>query len=268
MSEPLTVSQGILDDHFGARAREVARAAAAVAPGELRERLLAHVRALVAWQGTDPARLEAYTRRPNLRAQDRAAAEARRQRELDAACAELGRIATAAGVHVAAGFPDGSAVVTIAGELLALPDRWAERIGAARRLTLKLATPGGAVEVALAMLPPLWDHPSTTGFVRTFTASAGTWLLQGCRRRLMHPGAKLMLHAPTVCLIATAGELRRAAAELDRGNRQLCRWLAARTGQPARRVARWLAGPDFVFDAPAALAAGLVDAIEETPDPK
>ncbi|MBE7502639.1 MAG: ATP-dependent Clp protease proteolytic subunit [Verrucomicrobiales bacterium] len=267
MSEPLTVSQGILDDHFGARAREVARAAAAVSPGGLRERLLAHTRGLLAWRGTDPAKLEAYTRRPNLRAQDRAAAEARRQRELDAACAELGRIATAAGVHVADGFPDGSAVVTIAGELLAVPDRWAERIAAARRVTLKLATPGGAAEVALAMLPALWDADST-GYVRTFAASAGTWLLQGCRRRLMHPGGKLMLHAPTVCLIAPAAELRRAAAELDRGNRQLCRWLAARTGQPARRVARWLAGPDFVFDARQALEAGLVDEVTADPSPK
>lgn len=259
-------SQSTVDDFVTARARAVARAAAALPPGDRdRERLLAHARGLVALIGSNPARFKDYCARPALLAQDRLDTARRRERELAQAVGELAEAVTQAGVTIATGFPDQCAVVAIRGELLRVPPDWERTLAEARKITLRIDSPGGCCRTAFAMIEGLWAHPDGTAVVERFAGSAACYLLQGARRRLARPGARLLLHAPSTLLAGTARTLRAAADALDADRRRLTVWLSHRTGQPVRRVCRWLAGGDFVFTAQEALRLGLIEAISDAP---
>lgn len=228
-----------------------------------RSRRARHSQELHGGHDRDCEWLAAYCQRPALLEQDRLNSEARRAAAAAAAVAQLGEAVTEAGVTIAAGFPDGSARVSVRGEILALPDGWERTLAKAARVVVTIDSAGGDAAVAFRMARELWDHPASVAVVGRLAGSAACFLLQGARRRLARPGARLLVHAPSTLLAGTARTLAQAARELEADTRKLTVWLALRCRRPVRETWNWLRKGDRVFDAEEALRAGLTDEVTD-----
>lgn len=131
-------------------------------------------------------------------------------------------------------------------------------------VTVRVNSPGGDVYEGLAIMNALRGYAGeVTGIVEGLAASAASFIVAGgCSRVIARPSAELMVHDAWAWPDGDAAELRKVADDLDRMSDKLAGIYAEKAGgDPAMwrdtmRAETW-------YTAEEALAAGLVDAVED-----
>jgi ATP-dependent protease ClpP protease subunit len=153
--------------------------------------------------------------------------------------------------------------VTLGGEIIDLPRGFFEALKVARAVEIVVDSPGGDATVAAKMLALLEEAGVPVTVRIHLAASAAAFLACLCPgRRSIACDGQIMLHAPAHVLHGDAARLRQHADTLDALAAEFVGAFVARTGQSRTTVEGWLApGKDCWFDAEAAVAAGLADAV-------
>ena len=137
-------------------------------------------------------------------------------------------------------------------------------IGMARRVELEINSGGGDTRAALKLAETLHGREVEATVTGKAFSSAAT-LLQAATIRKAYDTARLMIHDSRSAILGTASELRMEAVHLD-NIREKVKALFHRS--PRALVEKWFESGDHYFNAPEALAVGLVDEIIPTPEPK
>ena len=130
-------------------------------------------------------------------------------------------------------------------------------------------TPGGCVTSGMAIYDTikLISSPVTV-IVMGMAASFGAILLcaAGKGRRLLYPGARVMIHQPLISgqIYAPAVDLNIQAEEMERTREEMNLILATASGQPMEKIRRDT-DRDFFLNAKEAIEYGLADAIATEP---
>lgn len=131
-----------------------------------------------------------------------------------------------------------------------------------KSITLRINSPGGLVDVALAAYSALRRHdgPVVT-IVDSLAASAGSLLALVGSSRLTEPTGRWMIHQANVGLNGNATQLRKAAGVLDQYDDALAK-LYSRVMKPGTNIAALMAAETW-FNAEQAVAIGLATGITE-----
>lgn len=153
-------------------------------------------------------------------------------------------------------------LVRLDGELLGTPPQFEDLVATSKFVHFHIQNClGGSWSAADKMLTAASVKPCSVHVAERACSAAGLLATLCPGRRTMRRDAELMLHAGTVGVFGGARELRRQAAELDKGEDALARRLAARTGKSVRWCRRLGDGRDYVFDAHEAKRHGLIDEV-------
>lgn len=136
-----------------------------------------------------------------------------------------------------------------------------------QRVNLKMNSPGGSIVEGVAIISQMGrDDLFITGTVEGISASMASVILQGCDRRKMFRGARMMVHQGQGGVFGTANYIRDYANLLDSYNKTLAEIYAKRTKKHDAKwiLENWMAeGKDTWFTAEQALKEGLIDEIVE-----
>jgi ATP-dependent protease ClpP protease subunit len=124
---------------------------------------------------------------------------------------------------------------------------------------------GGDPDIALKIYRALVRR-SCSVEVFGFVGSAATVILLAGSSRHMARTATLSLHGSGTCVAGSAADLRRHADWIDEVESRLQPIFIERTGQSSATVAAWSGSDTLYFEAPQALAAGLVTEIFDAPE--
>lgn len=141
----------------------------------------------------------------------------------------------------------------------ALPDGTTE-------IRLLINSPGGEVWDGLAILNALRAHPArVVAVVEGLAASAASFIAAGADELIMMRNSELMIHNAWGVVMGDAEDMRAAAEDLDRNDRNLAAIYAEKSGQS---VEYWLEEmrKDRFMTAEEAVASGLADRIEGESD--
>ena len=131
-------------------------------------------------------------------------------------------------------------------------------------IDLHISSPGGDVFEALAIMNALKEHPATkTVYIDGLAASAASFIAVGIGGEvIMRPGAEVMIHNAQGGAWGDMNDMHAIIERLDSASATIADIYAAKTGTDA---ATWRAAMDAEtwFSADEALAAGLVDRVEE-----
>ena len=131
-------------------------------------------------------------------------------------------------------------------------------------IDLHISSPGGDVFEALAIMNALKEHPATkTVYIDGLAASAASFIAVGIGGEvIMRPGAEMMIHNAQGGAWGDMNDMHAIIERLDSASATIADIYAAKTGTDA---ATWRAAMDAEtwFSADEALAAGLVDRVEE-----
>lgn len=201
--------------------------------------------------------LRKYVANPALFSiQDRTVRQAGLDRVRDYFVGEVGADA----VQLRGTLDPGHRLVLLTGELLAVPDGFADAVRAASKVTVTLNSIGGNSAVASEMIEALRGKDSEARI--EYAGSSAALLALGCRRRLMRADAKLVIHSAVMAAVGDRREMLKAAAELETSNEWQAAFIAEHSLIPLRQCRRMMAdGGDYTFDAEQALRAGLVDKV-------
>jgi len=155
---------------------------------------------------------------------------------------------------------DGSATITLRGEIVAVPPSLDAVLARSRKVTLIIDSHGGDGNVVPPLLQKLAPVLSRVEIVHAASAAALIATLAPCHRE-MHAEARMMLHPAQALLLAGPQGLRAEAERLERLETLFEEWLTLRTGQDRATVDAWFSGGDKWFSADEAQAAGLVDRV-------
>lgn len=129
-------------------------------------------------------------------------------------------------------------------------------------LDVELNSEGGVITEGVAMYHALRKHPgNVTVRVTGLAASMGSIVLQAGDKRIISPGAYVMIHMPSTGAEGEAGDLRRNADLLDKMREDMLDIYEARTGQPREKLVKMMAEETWL-NAEEALALGFVDEID------
>jgi ATP-dependent Clp endopeptidase proteolytic subunit ClpP len=141
----------------------------------------------------------------------------------------------------------------------ALPDGTTE-------IRLLINSPGGEVWDGMAILNTLRKHPArVVAYVEGIAASAASFIAAGCDEMVMARNSEVYIHNAWGHASGDAEDMRAAAEDLDRLDRNLASIYAEKSGQT---VEFWLAEMprDRFMTAEEAVESGLADRIEGTGD--
>ncbi len=185
---------------------------------------------------------------------------------------DFGEIGTTAGTSKLTRViePAGVRCFTFSGERLTLPNDFQRHCEAARVIKLgfhrALGGCSDVMEQALAILVAAHERGARVhAHVADFAGSADAYLWAlSPGRRTMAPSAKILIHGGHLAVFGDAGQLREAAMRLEADDEATASRLAVRCGRSTAEVRQWMrSGQDSVFDAGAAVLAGLADSIME-----
>ena len=131
----------------------------------------------------------------------------------------------------------------------------------------KINCPGGSIFEGLAVMAQMnTQEIYITGIVEGMAASMGAVILQGCHKRVMMKGTRLMVHQGSGGVAGQVSQIRDYADLLESLNKTLADILSRRS---KRKDAKWImdnwmaSGKDKWFTPEEALAEGLIDEIIE-----
>ena len=131
-------------------------------------------------------------------------------------------------------------------------------------IDLHISSPGGDVFEALAIMNALKEHPATkTVYIDGLAASAASFIAVGIGGEVvMRPGAEMMIHNAQGGAWGDMNDMHAIIDRLESASATIADIYAAKTGTDAEQ---WRAAMDAEtwFSADEALAAGLVDRVEE-----
>jgi ATP-dependent protease ClpP protease subunit len=132
-------------------------------------------------------------------------------------------------------------------------------------IDVHLATVGGDPVAAGAMYQALVSHRAkVTTYNDSKAYSAGSMLLQAGDIRISRPMAMTMVHGPSVDVGVANVSMLEQAADALKAHAEMMVPAYTRHGIPEATVRGWIQSDrDIYFSAPEALAAGLIDAIQE-----
>jgi ATP-dependent Clp protease protease subunit len=135
----------------------------------------------------------------------------------------------------------------------------------ARTIRVTLNSSGGMVTEGLAIYSLLREHPARVEVhVVGLAASIASVIAMAGDRITMATGSLLMVHSPWVIARGNERELSDIGARLRTMSAQMVSIYAARTGQPAARIERWMADESW-FSAEEAVQHGFADAVVAPP---
>jgi ATP-dependent Clp protease protease subunit len=139
---------------------------------------------------------------------------------------------------------------------------WA-RCPRARRVDLRLNSPGGSVFDAVAIHNALKRHEGTvTVWIDGIAASAASYIAMAGDEIVMPENAFLMIHDPAGLVMGTAEDMRAMAEALDKVKGSLVSGYAAKSGRTPEEVSALMAAETW-FDAADAVAQGFADRLIE-----
>lgn len=133
-----------------------------------------------------------------------------------------------------------------------------------QRLKLKINSPGGSQFEGIAIMSQMGTKEIFIhGVVEGIAASMGAIILQGCHRRSMVKGTRLMVHQGSGGVYGSANYIRDYADLVESMNKTLAEILAKRSKRDAEYILKnWMTdGKDTWFSAEDALKEGLIDDI-------
>lgn len=138
----------------------------------------------------------------------------------------------------------------------------------AKKINLRINSPGGFVDEALAIYNAIRDHPAmVTATVDGMAASAASFIFQAGDMRIMNRNTQLMIHQPYSGLIGTAQDMRAEADLLDRHASNIAAMYAERSGVDAAKWLKAMEAETWYFGQEA-VDAGLADEAIAAPKPQ
>lgn len=139
----------------------------------------------------------------------------------------------------------------------------------AKRITLRLNTPGGDVFDGIAIYTALREHPAeVTARVDSLAASIGSVIAMAADRIQMARHATLMIHEPFGIVVGDAADMRKQADVLDQLGDEIAAVYADRAGGSVRDWRDRMREETWYTDR-AAVEAGLADEVSgEASEPK
>lgn len=134
------------------------------------------------------------------------------------------------------------------------------------KITLKINSPGGSIIEGIAIMSQMIAQDILiVGVVEGVAASMASAMLQGCHKRKMVRGTRLMVHQGSGGVWGSSNFIRDYADLLDSLNRTLAEIYARKTKKETEWILKnWMAeGKDTWFTAEQALKEGLIDEIIE-----
>jgi ATP-dependent Clp protease protease subunit len=129
-------------------------------------------------------------------------------------------------------------------------------------LDVELNSEGGVITEGIAMYSALRRHKGeVTIRVTGLAASMGSIVLQAGDKRIISPGAYVMIHLPSTGAEGESSDLRGAADLLDKMRDDMLDIYEARTKQPREKLAKMMAEETWL-SAAEALELGFVDEID------
>jgi ATP-dependent Clp endopeptidase proteolytic subunit ClpP len=135
------------------------------------------------------------------------------------------------------------------------------------KLKLKINSPGGSQFEGLAIMSQMGSQELYLhGVVEGMAASMAAIILQGCHRRSMVKGTRLMVHQGSGGVFGSANYIRNYADLVSSMDKTLSEILAKRSKRDAKYILdNWMAeGKDTWFSPEEALKEGLIDDIIES----
>jgi ATP-dependent Clp endopeptidase proteolytic subunit ClpP len=134
-----------------------------------------------------------------------------------------------------------------------------------QRVNLKINSPGGSIVEGIAIMSQMGrEDLFIIGTVEGMAASMASVMLQGCHKRRMVKGGRLMIHQGQGGVYGTANYIRDYADLLESYNKTLADIYAKRSKKHDAKwiMENWMAeGKDMWFTAEQALKEGLIDEI-------
>lgn len=134
------------------------------------------------------------------------------------------------------------------------------------KVNLKINSPGGSVIEGIAIMSQMVSEEIIiVGVVEGVAASMASAMLQGCHRRKMVKGTRMMIHQAASGTWGSANYLRDHADLMDSFNKTLAEIYSRKTKRESKWILEnWMAeGRDTWFTAEDALKEGLIDEIIE-----
>lgn len=135
------------------------------------------------------------------------------------------------------------------------------------KLTVRINSPGGMVDDAIAIRSLLSDHESEKVFkIDGVAASAATVLFTDGAKVKIAPGATMMIHNPWSIAIGDGDAMRKAAEVSDKYRDNIASLYARRTNKPMKDILAAMASETW-FTSEEAIAWGMADGAEEGGEP-
>ncbi len=132
---------------------------------------------------------------------------------------------------------------------------------------LRVNSPGGSVFAARAMEQAIREHSSdVVAHVDGLAASAASFLIMAADSIEMAPGSFLMIHKAWTIAWGNADELVKTSELLTQIDGSLVKTYAARSGQSAEDITRWMAAETWI-EADRAVELGFADQVAEGSTP-
>lgn len=145
-------------------------------------------------------------------------------------------------------------------------DKALKSVGEVKRLNIRINSPGGDVDSAVAIRAMLSESPIPEKhiYIQGMCASAATLPAStpGCTVHI-HEGSLYMIHNPRTWACGTASEIENVAHRLRLRESEFCTMYAKRCGKDEKTVKAWMDETKW-FTATQALAEGFVDEIVAT----
>ena len=133
--------------------------------------------------------------------------------------------------------------------------------GDASSLLIRINSPGGAVDDAVAIHTLLREHPARKIVkVDGIAASAASLIAMAGDRIEMASGSQMMVHHPWTMAVGNYKELRTVADVAEGYSKSAAQMYVARTGRPMREVAAAMDAGTY-FTAEEAVSFGLADSV-------
>ena len=137
-------------------------------------------------------------------------------------------------------------------------------MGDKKRVTVRINSPGGAVDEGVAIYNMLARHPGGVDtVVDSLAASMASYIFLAGRNRTVAKNSRVMMHNPWTIAIGNATEIRSVADVLDKYSRSLVPDYAAATGRGEDEIQEALEAETW-FTADESVAYGLAHRIEGT----
>jgi ATP-dependent Clp endopeptidase proteolytic subunit ClpP len=136
----------------------------------------------------------------------------------------------------------------------------------AKKITVRINSPGGSVADGIAIYNYLRDHPAkVTTIVDGFAASAASLVMLAGDVRQVHSGSVVMVHNPWTAAVGNAGDLRQTATALDEITAAMMEIYSRRTGKNQDELAALFEAETYMRGS-TAMAMGFADEMIDAPE--